>query len=640
MKTDRINGNLVYAVSPDKTICALASSDDGSRIRCYDLHTALGSLRYTLVDREAPQDRSALQQSTMFRMEFVNSTAYLITAESSGIINIWDTQRAVLAHKLHLETQIKKADWTLLDVAAAPAGGPIFYVLCKMKDSGKCIMYEFNISSQGAKLKRKIKTGITLPVEQEHTPTAHCLATQAMQEERMLAAILLDGKIRILDLAKGSKFAKVSVPANAATVRFDSSGMYLLAASGEETSSNGMVFLYHTPEEDGKEKMFAMCNLNDFSTARHMEITIDPSDSTKGTLMVTSFEGAISLYELDLSVRGRSKKTNVAPLSGQVLENAAEESKDVKAICAMFHQSFPQLKITCVRSGALSSWTGMSTANILVDALTYRSEESLDMLKQIILKEPKQEDKASHSTKRKGAETNVMGAGDAIYGGTDGTVVTEAQPKKIKLSTQEEESEGESFWGVSEEEQATTLAERMAALSRQGAADEEYSDDDDVVQSARVAKDIQDDPDSLAVLLRQALQSSDEVKLDQALKCLDKPIVTKSVQALTNGEEAELDLVVALLLKLVHRVAQKPHRAMKLTSVWIQSILEVYSEALLEEAADPENPHATFSKQGSVVLSQILGPLTAMLKERVNAYPHLLKLDGRLNLMRLQHLVD
>jgi hypothetical protein len=117
--------------------------------------------------------------------------------------------------------------------------------------------------------------------------------------------------------------------------------------------------------------------------------------------------------------------------------------------------------------------------------------------------------------------------------------------------------------------------------------------------------------ESLTTLLSQALISNDDAMLELALEVHDSHIIEATVSGLAL-HSSQQQLLSKLLTKLAARVAKTPNRATSL-SPWIQRILVTASANV---------------DQHSVITS--LGPLRNLLQERVESFPRLLRLEGRL----------
>jgi Dip2/Utp12 Family len=110
--------------------------------------------------------------------------------------------------------------------------------------------------------------------------------------------------------------------------------------------------------------------------------------------------------------------------------------------------------------------------------------------------------------------------------------------------------------------------------------------------------------ESLTQLVVQALQSSDGTMLEQAFQVRDPDVLRTTCQSLTS------DQVTALLDAILQRLANKPNRAEQLVA-WVTAILH-----------SNQIPHV-----------QHLQPLQNLLSERLEVFPLLLQLEGRLESM-------
>jgi len=147
-----------------------------------------------------------------------------------------------------------------------------------------------------------------------------------------------------------------------------------------------------------------------------------------------------------------------------------------------------------------------------------------------------------------------------------------------------------------------TIAERLKQLA------EEFDrvEDDDAVLPA---EGLDFEPkrattESLAKLLHQALSSGDDPMLELALGVRDKSVITTSLKGLDPDE------VGLLLTKLTMRLSSKPTRAADLVP-WIGNVLAT----------------------GKIRQANLLRPLRNLLQERVESFPHLLQLEGRLSML-------
>jgi hypothetical protein len=152
-----------------------------------------------------------------------------------------------------------------------------------------------------------------------------------------------------------------------------------------------------------------------------------------------------------------------------------------------------------------------------------------------------------------------------------------------------------------------TIAERLKRLS--DALEDENDDADDGDDDHGPAEGLDFLPkkattESLAQLLHQALSSGDDPMLELALGVRDKTVMATSLK------ELEPEQVSLLLTKLTMRLANKPTRAGDLVP-WIASVLTT----------------------GMIRNATQLRPLRNLLQERVESFPHLLQLEGRLSML-------
>ena len=92
--------------------------------------------------------------------------------------------------------------------------------------------------------------------------------------------------------------------------------------------------------------------------------------------------------------------------------------------------------------------------------------------------------------------------------------------------------------------------------------------------------------------------------LELALSVRDKRVIENSLT------ELEIDEAALLLNKLTARLAKKPNRAVQLV-VWVQFLLQ----------------------SGKIRSSKPLIPLKNLLQERVDSFPQMLQLEGRLSML-------
>ncbi len=197
----------------------------------------------------------------------------------------------------------------------------------------------------------------------------------------------------------------------------------------------------------------------------------------------------------------------------------------------------------------------------------------------------------------------VLGPGQA---GGDARQIKEVSAKRQKV----EEVEGEND---EEEEEGPTIAERLEQLQKVLDEDDEGSekendaenmdvDGDDLASSFQPKKAT---TESLSQLLQQALQSGDDGLLELALSVKDAKVIETTCGTMAS------DLLSVLLTALTSRLALKPSRAEYLCSTWLSILL----------------------RTGRIRSPEQLQTLRNIVQERVEVFPALLQLEGKLSLL-------
>lgn len=230
--------------------------------------------------------------------------------------------------------------------------------------------------------------------------------------------------------------------------------------------------------------------------------------------------------------------------------------------------------------------------------------DNKSMLEKVEIGYPVEKDDESTSTPSKSTErskplsttTTTLGPGQA--GGEALQASDYHSTKKQKLNDDEEE-----------EEEDVSIAQRLEQLANEM---QQEDDDDQEQQSTSTLSKTKFNTkkattESLSNLLKQALHSGDDAMLELSLGVRDKRVIFTSLQALDST------LLSLLLTKLTVRISQKPNRAGDL-SMWISLILQ------------------SGKLQGEQMQHQ-LRPLRNLIRERVESFPHLVQLEGRLSIL-------
>lgn len=224
-------------------------------------------------------------------------------------------------------------------------------------------------------------------------------------------------------------------------------------------------------------------------------------------------------------------------------------------------------------------------------------------------------------------------------------------------------------------EQGQTIAERLALLS---SAMEESDDDDDYNEEEGIGGQGMDSSSmttttdkskfntksatsaTLTTLLTQALSSNDPTQLNVALQVTDRRLVEGTVLSLqsldaergsSNDNNDEEDAIVTagyiptLMAHLVRRMARRHSLVMPL-GVWVKAILAATARSTTYQVLSTATRGGDNNKNDDAVAERMaregremamkLGPLKNFLNERVECFPQLLRLEGRLSLLNQQ----
>jgi hypothetical protein len=220
------------------------------------------------------------------------------------------------------------------------------------------------------------------------------------------------------------------------------------------------------------------------------------------------------------------------------------------------------------------------------------------------------EAKSGEATKE---ETNkrqhsvVLGPGQA--GGEARQASEGTTSKKARTTADSDDDDVEMSENDDNDETSPTIAQRLEQLQK--AMDEEDAiddDDNDVASDNDAANSFQPKKattESLTQILQQALQSRDDTLLELALSVKDVKIVEKTCQAVAD------EFLDVLVTAITSRLAAKPARAEHLCNTWLMALL----------------------RTGRVRSMRHLQPLRNLLQERLEVFPALLQLDGKLSML-------
>ena len=153
--------------------------------------------------------------------------------------------------------------------------------------------------------------------------------------------------------------------------------------------------------------------------------------------------------------------------------------------------------------------------------------------------------------------------------------------------------------------------------------------------------------ETLTTLLSQALSSNDSSQLNIALQVTDRRLVEGTVRSLqlldaervakaaADGGDSTATVstpgyIPTLMAHIVQRMARK-HSLVIPLGVWVKAILAAAARSSTLHAGS--DAVEEIMAQNGVDVAMKLGPLKNFLNERVECFPQLLRLEGRLSLL-------
>jgi len=572
---------LLSASSPDGSLAVIKAPSTASSsrhlIQVYQVSDSSSTLRLTLTHTS---------QLPLIQLAFVGTTSILGLFGRQQVV-VWDLNRGVVATTLSASE-----DQGFLAVAA-PSGDnddEKYYAL--VRHGPKIVVQEYQTSNN--KLVRKIKSGRLSGYDDVDDVDMTAEQPDFFQGRKDTASLIItssyvvvrtkDSGIRIMDKESGKKTGQIKIRASGLSAHFGE------ASSIEMSRCLGNSNIVVASEDAGDAILY------DLDSCK--EIARLPSDSaiTKQAGVPSGLQALArtkddaftllrngSLYSV---VSGGNKSTQCEKLTQLSTNNPVSLFlKSNNKVLALTYQSSSEYRV---------QWIDLSLNNEDGPPAVYKLDQQQKSHKY----------DTSNTTKRKPSECKVLGPGQA---GNE----TLASVKKMKLSTDNDEDENNS--DIDNDDANVTIAERLQMLT--DALDEEEIEDDNGKDDKGIAAAIaaaagktkfkpqKVSTESLKELLTQALQSSDDGLLELALSVHDVKIIATTIK------EMNEDLLVILLGKLTSRLASSPLRAEAL-SVWISHCL----------------------KRGSFD-SEHLAVLRNMLYERIESFPDLLRLEGRLSMM-------
>ena len=750
-----------------------SSTSQSGLVRCYDGNVSNGALKFTLrfpllasPSTRASDDDGVIISSTssaesrngLRKLVFASNDddvdddagraggksapSYLCGMCQSSSIHIWDLERGVLSQtfdarssssssssaiaasasskkkKKHRKSSLNDDDGNEILCDIITAGNNQLYALMFFPDGdgnggGKCRVYQYNLTSSGATLVKKIKVGSVrtapssaiLSNDAAASPSSSSSLLFAIAITKTTMIIRMESSIRIFDVTTGEKLCKMDTPADVssstagdqreATTSFaplvcTPDGRYIVCAAG---LNNQAVLLHY--KRDGNDNhhniLHTMALLSTKADSPITDLDIFVTADGEKILGVLAFQqsGIASLFAVSISSSVASSSSSSSSLVPQMPKAQLLTSENDSSVCLVgagfssrkHNESLLLLFQQVRKAGGSAAGSGTTLPMESVpDAL--ESLEGTVIVGTSLLTSNDAKTKDGKKRKAAGAASSVaLAPGD--QGRETLLAVDLAQgTKKSRVARGEDDDDDDLVDAVTEEndaedefdddldadgEQKQSIAERLALLS---SAMEQTDDEDDDVDDEEETDDREkhnaDDSykskhklksatsDTLTSLLTQALSSNDSTQLNISLQVTDRRVVegtVRSLQALDaersrrritdDSDAVQTRYIPTLMAHIVRRMARRHSLVMPL-GVWIKAILAATARSSTNQAVyahDDDDDAAAYdqimAKEGRD-MARALGPLKNFLNERVECFPQILKLDGRLALLNQQ----
>lgn len=680
----------LIAQSSNGSLFAVKSSNSSSVIRCYDGSVSNGSLKFTLRIPPPPGgtsssfggDQEANNNDPIRKLVFASSSAsssrYLCALREYTIL-VYDLERGVVSRTLNIRDDLttgKKGrkssvsgndqSKAIVCDAALTDDDDQLCVLVLFPSSGegggKCRVYQYDLAANAdssSGLKRKIKVGSASATNGDQLPSFGVAVSSSSDKkgERLIAIRMNDG-LRICSYHSGEKISKATIPsseggASISSLQLSACSRYLATA----TKNQIVVYKLGNDQDDEKKKsslqIVSQFSCKDDSAISHVELV-----KKNNGLIVLAFQpmaATASLFSCDDGTSSSFDSSLPPQLpKAQLRCDQGGDSRNIALIHSALHSRRPQEEILVLFQNIASKG---SNASLLMQSISYDdSTEGTVTVGAELSAEIANE--ANNKKKRKAASSVALAPGDQGNEASLAVDLTSKRARKEKEGEGSEEDDGD--FQIDDEdgdeggEQGQSIAERLALLSSAMAeSDDEEEDEEEDEEDGKDAAASKKSKfklksatsETLTTLLAQALSSNDSVQLNIALQVTDRRLVEGTVRSLQSldaermqsGETASSAGYVSMLMgHLVRRMARR-HSLVVPLGVWVKAILAATSRAATTSALHPNRNgvEEQIAKEARDIALK-LGPLRNFLNERVECFPQLLRLEGRLALLSEQ----
>jgi hypothetical protein len=499
---------------------------------------------------------------------------------------------------------------------------------------------------------------------------------------RVIVIRMNDG-IRVCDYQSGEKIGKAHIPLLESTtsgstddvggggltlissVRLSECSRYIVTASKNHITIFSVLRKTDDNDDEKKKKssvkVVAQLSCNDNSKVSNVEL-VKTEDGGLNVLAFQPLAGTASLFTCDDLTSSSSFDSSSPPLLPKAQFQCDQGgSNHITLIHAAFHSRRPNEELLILFQNISSKKGGTSSnATLPMQSISYDNDATKGTVTVgTELAEEIANEGDNKKKKRKAADSVALASGEQ---GNEASLAMDLTSKKARKGKEIDEvggsDDGDDFQIDNEDEeeggeQGQSIAERLALLSsamEESEDDEEDGDGDDNEQGGNATAETKKSKfklksatsETLTTLLTQALTSNDAVQLNIALQVTDRRLVeatVRSLQALDaeRVQSSSAGYMSTLMGHIVRRMARR-HSLVVPLGVWVKAILAATQRAATSRALQPNiggDAEDHIVKEAREIALK-LGPLRNFLNERVECFPQLLRLDGRLALLSEQ----
>lgn len=641
-------------------------------------------------------DDGASISKLLFASSSSSTPSYLVAQRNNSLL-LFHLDRGVLAYTIDItrpssskkkkkqssrKSSISAGDESngvLCDVAARE--GKLYVLVCYPSTSSegdgssgdKCRVFKYDLNSEGEKLEKKIKVGSVHGLNVATSSGGVEGMALAVSTNQM--AIRIKNVLRICDF-NGGKLCKIDLASGnnsghrdeegsgRCIMKYSVDGKYLVVSTASD-NDEVVVLACEVDGEDCTLTPMALLKTKDDASISNLDVATDVDGTS---VLVLAFQpiGTASYFDIPTNTSSKSVDGMVPQLPTATLQTNPSPTSSVSSLMqASFHPNTPAKEILLLFKSALTG--GGSGTTLPMESLPYSSKLSGSVIVGASL-----DDVAGDGKKKRkaGAATgNVALApgdqGQEALSAMDLTSGAAAKKKRVDVDGSDEDMEDaaeEDDFELEEdgEQGGQSIAERLAMLSsamEQTDDEEDYENDEDDSDAAPAKQQAQASSKSkfnlksatsetLTTVLTQALSSNDAVQLNIALQVTDRRLVENTVNSLQSldderdASDTSEGFMPLLMGHIVRRMARRHSLVMPL-GVWVKAILAATARTSTKRALLGENGRGDAAEEERMrkdarEMALKLGPLQNFLNERVECFPQLLRLEGRLALLSQQ----